>query len=155
MSFEKRIAELGLEVPTAFQNPGNFVPAVIHGNLIFASGQTGKREGVLKYQGKLGREVKVEEGYEAARLAMLSCLGELKTVLGSLDRMERILRVTGYVASAPGFHDQPLVINGASDLLLEIFGAAGQHARTAVGVAELPGNAPVEVEVFCALKAGE
>ncbi|MGI6574848.1 MAG: RidA family protein [bacterium] len=152
MGVEEKLAALGLEIPATFKPSGSYVPAQIAGNIIYASGQTGKKDGKLQHRGKLGAEISLEEGYEAARLAMVNCLGGLKAVLGDLDRIERIVRVTGYVASAPGFNEQPKVINGASDLLLEVFGTKGEHARTAIGVAELPGGAPVEVEVICMLK---
>ena len=150
---EKKLEALGYKLPEEMKPAGNYVPAVVINNIIYASGQTGRVvTGELKYKGKLGANVSLEEGYEAARIAMVGCLSEMKAVLGDLEKIDRVIRVTAYVASAEGFNDQPKVINGASDLLLEVFGEQGQHARTAIGVAELPGGAPVEVEIFCSVK---
>lgn len=148
MSVYDRIAKLGLEVPPTPKPAGAYVPAVIAGKLAFSSGQTNTVDGVPTVKGKVGREVTLEEAYQVARVAVLKCLACLESALGSLDRIERIVKVTGYVASAEGFGEQPRVINGASELLLEIFGERGQHARAALGVAELPFGAPVEVELI-------
>lgn len=104
--------------------------------------------GALKFKGKLGREISLEDGYQAARLCAVNCLGALAGILGTLDRVEQIVKVTGFVASAEGFTDQPKVVNGASELLEAVFGEKGKHARSAVGVAELPLGAPVEVEII-------
>jgi enamine deaminase RidA (YjgF/YER057c/UK114 family) len=106
----------------------------------------------LLITGKLGADVSIEAGQEAARSAILNCLAILQSQLGSLDAVESVVMVSGYIASAPGFHDQPLVLNGASLLLEEVFGEAGQHARVALGVAELPGGAPVEVQLIVRLR---
>ena len=147
-SVEARLHELGIEVPTLPPPVAVYVPAVQAGNLIFASGQTSTIDGVLQVQGKLGDGISIEDGRHAARLAALNCVAEVRGLLGTLDRVARVVRLTGYVASAPGFGQQPAVINGASRLIEEIFGAAGRHARSAIGVAELPGGAPVEVELI-------
>lgn len=148
MSFEKRIQELGLVIPPTPRPVANYVPAVQTGKLIFASGQTPIVNGKLTIQGKLGREVSVEEGQQAARVALLNCLSAVRSVTGSLDVITRIVKLNGSVASAEGFGAQPQVINGASLLLEEIFGEAGKHARAALGLAELPGGAPVEIELI-------
>jgi len=118
MSVYDRIAQLGLEVPPTPKPAASYVPAVVAGKLAFASGQTNTVAGVLTVKGKVGREVSPEEAYQAARVAVLNCLACLESVLGSLDRIKRVVKVTGYVASAEGFGEQPRVINGASDLLL-------------------------------------
>lgn len=148
MSFEKRIEELGLTLPTTPRPVANYVPAVATGKLIYSSGQTPTVNGQLSVQGKLGREVSIEQGQQAARVAVLNCLAAVRSVTGSLDEIVRIVKMTGYVASAEGFNAQPQVINGASLLLEEIFGATGKHARSSLGLAELPGGAPVEVELI-------
>ena len=153
-SFEARVRELGIEVPTLPPPLAAYVPAVRTGNLVYASGQTPTIEGVLQVRGTLGADLTVDQGQAAARLAALNCVAEVRGSLGSLDKVVRIVRLTGYVASAPGFGDQPAVMNGASRLLEEIFGEAGRHARSAVGVAELPGGAPVEVELIVEVEAG-
>lgn len=147
MSFETRVKELGLTMPELPKPAFSYVPAVQVGKLIFASGQTPTVAGRLTIQGKLGGEISIEQGQEAARLAVLNCLAEVRGLIGSLDAIVRIVKLNGYVASAEGFTEQPHVINGASNLLVEIFGEAGKHARAALGVAELPAGAPVEVEM--------
>ncbi len=148
MSFEKRLEELGLTLPTTPKPVANYGPAVATGKLIFSSGQTPTVNGRLTIQGKLGREVSIEQGQQAARVAVLNCLSAVRSVVGSLDEIVRVVKMTGYVASAEGFNAQPQVVNGASLLLEEIFGEAGKHARAALGLAELPGGAPVEVELI-------
>jgi enamine deaminase RidA (YjgF/YER057c/UK114 family) len=148
MSFEKRIQELGLIIPPTPKPAANYVPAVQTGKLIFVSGQTPMVNGQLSIKGKLGREVSVAEGQQAARIALLNCLSAARSVAGSLDEITRIVKLNGSVASAEGFGEQPQVINGASLLLEEIFGETGKHARAALGLAELPGGAPVELELI-------
>jgi enamine deaminase RidA (YjgF/YER057c/UK114 family) len=147
MSVSDRLIELNLELPPVPIPVANYVLVQRSGDLIFTSGQTPTHAGKLLIRGKLGREVSIEEGQHAARLSILNCLAALNAELGSLDRIEAVIKLTGYVASAEGFCDQPTVINGASVLLEEVFGPAGKHARAALGVAELPGGAPVEVEL--------
>lgn len=148
MSFEKRVQELGLTIPETPRPVANYVPAVQTGKLVFASGQTPVVNGKLTIQGKLGREVSIEEGQQATRVALLNCLAAIRSVTGSLDAIVRIVKLNGSVASAEGFGAQPQVINGASLLLEEIFGEAGKHARAALGLAELPNGAPVEIELI-------
>jgi enamine deaminase RidA (YjgF/YER057c/UK114 family) len=130
----------------------NYVPARRFGDLVFASGQTPTVDGVLTMRGKLGAEISVEQGQEGARISVLNCLATVAGLLGDLDRVEAVLKLTGYVASAPGFVDQPTVINGASVLLEQVLGDAGKHARAAIGMAELPGGAPVEVDLVLAVR---
>jgi len=153
-SAEARVRELGIQIPTLPPPVAIYVPAVRTGDLVFASGQTPTVDGVLQVQGKLGGEVSIEQGQQAARLAALNCVAEVRGLLGSLDRVARIVRLTGFVASATGFAQQPAVVNGASQLIEEIFGEAGRHARSAIGVAELPGGAPVEIELIVEAREG-
>ena len=153
-SAEARVRELGIQIPTLPPPVASYVPAVRTGDLVFASGQTPTVDGVLQVQGKLGGEVSIEQGQQAARLAALNCVAEVRGLLGSLDRVARIVRLTGFVASATGFAQQPAVVNGASQLIEEIFGEAGRHARSAIGVAELPGGAPVEIELIVEAREG-
>ncbi|MDA0738151.1 MAG: RidA family protein [Nitrospirae bacterium] len=148
MSFEQRLAELGLTLPTPPKPVATYVPFVQVGNLLFLSGVVPSRDGQIVYKGKLGRDVSKEEGYEASKLTLLNALANIRLAVDSLDRVKRVVKMTGYVASHEGFTEQPAVINGASDLLVEIFGDAGRHARVAVGVAELPLGVPVELELI-------
>ena len=146
MSAEERLRELGIALPVPPTPAGLYAPAVESGNLLFVSGQLPTREGKVLRQGKCGRDVTAEEGADLARQCALNALGIVSEHLGSLDSVVRVVRVAGYVASAEGFTDHPKVVNGASQLLLDIFGEAGRHARIAIGVAELPLGVPVEVE---------
>lgn len=149
----ERIKEAGMELPPCPHPVGSYAPGKVFGTLVFVSGQTPTREGVPVYRGRVGTDLSVEEGYAAARLAALNCVAELESVCGDLRRVEEILKVNGYVAAGEDFEEQPAVINGASDLLREIFGDSGVHARTAIGVQSLPGGAPVEVELIASLRA--
>ena len=148
MSFENRLAELGLILPIPPQPIATYVPFSQVGNLLFLSGIVPSRDGQIMFHGKLGREISKEEGYEATKLTLLNALANIRLALGSLDRVKRVVKMTGYVASQEGFVEQPFVINGASDLLVKIFGETGRHARVAVGVAELPLGVPVELELI-------
>lgn len=148
MPVEQKLKEMGLELPVGPKPLANYVTVVKTGNLLFLSGHLPMREGKVQYTGKLGRDLGVEDGYQAARVAALNCLASLKSEVGDLDKVRRVVKVVGFVNSAEGFTDQPKVVNGASDLLAEAFGEAGRHARSAVGVSELPANAAVEVEMI-------
>ena len=148
MSAEDRVKELGLNLPQPTPPMGAYVKAVRTGNLLFLSGHGPHQDGVAKYRGKVGKDVTLEEGYAAARLTMLNCLSTIRMELGTLNRVKRVVKVLGFVNSAPGFTDQPKVVNGGSELLIELFGDAGRHARSAVGMAELPGNIAVEIEMI-------
>ena len=148
MSYERSLAQLGLILPDAPKPVATYIPAVQAGGLLFLSGMIPFQNGKLMLEGKLGRDVTVEEGYQAARIALLNALAVIRHELGTLDRVKKVVRLVGYVASADGFVQHPAVINGASDLLVEIFGEAGRHARVAIGAAELPLNAPVEIELI-------
>lgn len=148
-TIEDLLKEKGLILPLFAQSAGSTnIPARVVGSLIFVSGQTPKVDGVIKYKGVVGKDLTVDEGYLAAQTCMLNCLAAAKSVLGSLDRLGRIIKVSGYVRSAPGFSDQPRVINGASDLLVDLLGENGKHARIALGVAELPAGSAVEVDLI-------
>lgn len=151
-SVEEKLKSLGLELPPCPRPVGAYVPAAEASGFVFASGQTPIVANKLMYRGKVGSEVTIEQGYEAAKIAALRCLAELKSAVGNLDRVERIVKVTGYVNSAPGFGGQPKVVNGASELIEKVFGEKGKHARAAIGVAELPDSAAVEVELIAFVK---
>ena len=145
---EARIKALGITLPPAQKAVANYVPAVRTGNLVFLAGQGPLVDGKPTITGKVGAEVTEKQGYDAARATILNSLAALRAEIGSLDRVKRVVKLTGWVASAPGFNRQPWVINGASDLLVEIFGDAGRHARSAVSANELPFNIPVEIEII-------
>jgi enamine deaminase RidA (YjgF/YER057c/UK114 family) len=144
---EDRLRELGIELPPPPEPVASYVPVVVSGGLAYVSGQVPMADGKLLWTGKLGAELDLAAGAEAARRSALQALSALRAELGSLDRIRRIVKVSVYVASDRGFTDQPKVANGASDLLVQVFGDPGRHARAAVGVAELPLGGPVEVEV--------
>jgi enamine deaminase RidA (YjgF/YER057c/UK114 family) len=148
MSIEKKLNDMGIELPESPKPVGSYVPVQIIGNLAFTSGQTARINGVRRYLGKIGTDVTVEEGFLSARDACLNCLASLKREVGSLDKIKRIIKVVGFVNGAPGFNQQPAIINGASDLLLSLYGSNGPHARSAVGVADLPFDASVELEMI-------
>jgi enamine deaminase RidA (YjgF/YER057c/UK114 family) len=146
----ERLKDLGYELPAVPRPAGSYVPAAQTGSLLFTAGQLPFKEGALAYVGKVGGEVSAEEAKEAARLCAINALAAVEAKAG-LKNVRRVVKVTGYVSSAAGFNDQPMVLNGASELLGEVFGEKGVHARSAVGVAELPLDAPVEVELVVEL----
>jgi enamine deaminase RidA (YjgF/YER057c/UK114 family) len=148
MNAEAKIRELGLNLQAAGTPAGNYVPAVRAGNLIYVSGQLPVRPDGSRVTGKLGDGISVEEAYEAARLSAVAMIARLRDAAGSLDRVRRIVKVTGYVNATPDFTQHPQVINGASDLLAEVFGEAGKHARAAIGIGSLPAGCPVEVDLI-------
>ncbi|GAW93002.1 RidA family protein [Calderihabitans maritimus] len=152
MSYEEKLREMGLSLPEAPAPVAAYVPAVLVDGYVYTSGQLPFVNGLLKYKGKVGRELTEEQGYEAARICALNCLSVIRSVVGTLDKIDRVVKVTGFVSSAPGFNRQPQVVNGASELLGKVFGEAGRHARSAVGVAELPLDAPVEIEMIVKLR---
>lgn len=145
---EELLANLGIQLPAVTSPLASYVPVRLSGEHAFVSGQIPMEEGRVLSSGKLGAEVSVEQGQEAARRCALQALAALREALGSLDRVKGIVKLDVFVASAPGFNDQPKVANGASDLLVEIFGEGGKHARAAVGVSELPLGASVEVAII-------
>ncbi|MQA05765.1 MAG: RidA family protein [Streptosporangiales bacterium] len=145
---EQRLAELGLELPAVVPPVASYVPAVVSGSYVYVSGQVPIVDGELAVAGRLGVDVDVDEAKQAARTCALNALAAVKSVTGDLDKVKRVVKLLGFVNSAPDFAQQPQVVNGASDLLGEVFGERGQHARSAIGVAALPLNAPVEVEMI-------
>lgn len=149
---EERLQAAGFDVPAVAKPLAAYVPALQEGRDVFTSGQLPLVEGKLEFAGRLGAELDVAQGQAAARRCALNAIGAIRSVVGDLDRVAQVLRVTVFVASAAGFTAQPQVANGASELLGAAFGDAGQHTRSAVGVAELPLGAPVEVEVWVRLK---
>jgi enamine deaminase RidA (YjgF/YER057c/UK114 family) len=148
LKIESRLAEIGVILPDVPKPVASYVPAVRSGNLLFLSGQLCTVDGELKYRGKVGKEVSLEDACEAAKAAAINSLAVIKQQIESLDKVKRIVKVVGYVASDPNFSEQPKVVNGTSDFLVEVFGEKGSHARSAVGVASLPLNVPVEVEMI-------
>ena len=152
MSIDARLQELGITLPQAAAPVASYVPVVIHGDLAFVSGQVSFVDGEL-LKGRLGEDVSLEDGMKAARGCGLMILAQLKAALGSLDRVVRVVKLGGFVSSAPDFTDQPKVVNGASDLMLEVFGEAGKHARAAVGVPSLPLGVAVEVDAVVAIRS--
>jgi len=147
MSASARLAELGIELPAVVPPMAVYVPVVRTGNLVYTAGQLPIQDGKLVQTGKVGAEVSPENGKALARVCALNALAAIHSLVG-IDAVSRVVKVVGFVASASGFHGQPGVVNGASQLLGEVFGDAGAHARSAVGVAELPLDAPVEVELI-------
>jgi enamine deaminase RidA (YjgF/YER057c/UK114 family) len=145
---EARLAELGYELPQTRQPVGNYCGAVTTGNLVFIAGHGTFKGSTQTHKGKLGADVSIEAGYEGARNAVVSALASLKAEIGELSRVKRVVRFFGMVASAPDFHRQPEVIDGASDVLTSVFGKAGVHARCAVGFVALPFNMPIELEMI-------
>jgi enamine deaminase RidA (YjgF/YER057c/UK114 family) len=149
---ESRIRELGIELPPATPPVASYVPVVVLEDIAFVSGHVPLDQGAPLWTGRVGDQLDVEAGVEAARRCAVQILASLRAELGTLDRVRRILKVSVFVASAPGFIEQPKVANGASDLFVEVFGEDGRHARAAVGVAELPLGTPVEVELLASIE---
>jgi len=149
---EDKLRQMGLELPPPPTPVAAYVPALRTGNLVFVSGQIPRVKGELKYRGRVGGSLSMEDGRAAARICALNALAAVKQEIGDLDRVQRIVKLTGYVASASGFTDQPKVVDGASVLLNELLGEKGRHARAAVGVNELPLGAAVELEMIVELK---
>jgi enamine deaminase RidA (YjgF/YER057c/UK114 family) len=145
---EQKIAELGLSLPESSKPLAAYIPAVQTGNLVFTSGQLPMRDGQLLRTGKVGKEVSPEDAKALAETCALNALAAIKMAIGDLDKIQRVVKVVGFVASAPDFTGQPSVVNGASEFLGRVFGDNGIHARSAVGVAVLPLDAPVEVELI-------
>ena len=148
MTVEQRLEELGITLPAVPTPAANYVPWVISGQHVYLAGQTPKHGTTLKYTGRVGEDLTVQQGYQATRLCGLRLLSALKDALGELDRVKRIVKLTVYVNSASGFTDHPQVANGVSDLICDVFLEAGVHVRAAVGCVSLPGNAAVEVEMI-------
>jgi enamine deaminase RidA (YjgF/YER057c/UK114 family) len=150
--YEEKLKGMGLVIPPSPEPIASYVPAVKIGNIIYTSGQIPIVNGKLKYKGKVGINLTEEEAYEATKICCLNCLSVIKGEIYSLDNIEKIIKITGYINSAPGFTGQSKVLNGASDLLGEVFENVGEHVRVAVGVCELPANAAVELEMMVKIK---
>lgn len=145
---EEKLAGLGYSIPDAPKPLASYIPVTKTGNLVFTAGQIPIQNGELKFKGKVGGRNSLEEGIKAAELCTINCLSVIKSEIGDLDNIKKIIKVTVFVNSADGFTDQPKVANGASDLLLKIFGDNGKHVRSAVGVNELPIDSAVEIEMI-------
>ena len=152
MSAEARLKELGLVLPALAKPVANYVPYQIVGNVLYLSGQGPRDENGNMLAGKLGAEISIEEGYRRARLVGLGLLAAMRDALGSLDRVDYIVKLLGMVNATPNFNDPPKVINGCSDLFVDVFGEAGRHARSAVGHVTLPNQISVEIEAIVAIK---
>lgn len=148
MKIENRLKDMGIELPPAVTPVANYVPAVRSGNLVFLSGHGPFDESGTLITGKVGADLTAEQGYQAARRIAIGLLGSLKNVIGELDKVKRIVKLLGLVNCTPDFGDQPKVINGASDFLVEVFGEKGKHARSAIGTNALPMNIAVEIEMI-------
>ncbi|QHT58939.1 RidA family protein [Paenibacillus lycopersici] len=145
---ENRLKELGVGLPAVGKPKFSYIPASQTGSLLYLSGQDCRIDGVLMHEGKLGAELTIEQGQAAARQVIINCLAVMKHHLGDLDRVVKIVKMLAFVNSAPGFADQPYVVNGASDFLIEVFGEQGRHARSAIGTSDLPFHTPVEIELI-------
>ena len=144
---EEKINQMGIEIPEAAKPLAAYIPALKVGNLIMTSGQVPVSNGVIKFQGKLGKDLSEDEGKEAAKLCAINCLSAVKSLIGNLDKIKRVVKLTVFVNSSTGFMAQPKVANGASEFIVEVFGDIGKHVRSAVGVNELPLNSAVEIEM--------
>lgn len=152
MSIDEKLKELGVTLPNPPAAGGNYVPTVRTGNLLYCAGTISSFNGEMTHLGQVGREQTIQTGYDSARVCALATLTNIKSALGSLDRVARVVFVSGYVNAISGFPDSPAVINGASDLLVALFGDAGRHARAAVAVAGLPKNSTTEIQVVVEVK---
>lgn len=145
---EEKLNELGVSLPTAPKPAGSYVPVVVSGKLAFVSGQIPIKDGQVIYQGKVGIEQSIEQAQKAAKLCIINGLAQINTYFGTLDNLENIIKISGFVNSAQDFTEHPKVINAASDFLVEIFGEEGRHSRIAIGVSSLPLNATVEIDML-------
>ncbi len=155
MEVERKLRELGYELPEPAKPVASYIPYIQVGDLLFLSGHGPVKDGKPTATGKVGREITEEQAYKIAEEVALNCLATAKAALGDLDKIERIIKLTGYVASDETFNRQPWVINGASELLIKVLGEKGRHTRTAVGVNKLPLDIPVEIEMIIQVKRGE
>jgi len=153
MKIENKMKEIGLILPEVPKPIAEYIPAKKMDNLVFTSGQGPIKDGKFVYVGKVGGEVSMEEGYECAKMCALNCLAAIKSVIGSLDEIDEVIKIKGYVNSTPDFYRQPEVVNGASELIVKIFGEKGKHTRSALGTSVLPGNIPVELEMIVSIKS--
>lgn len=149
---EQKLKEMGVVLSEVTEPKFSYLPCNRTGNLLYLSGQDCRIDGELMYEGKLGKEISIEQGQEAARQTIINCLSVLKWYLGDLDQVVKIVKILAFVNSAPGFGDQPYVINGASNFLIEVFGENGKHARSAIGTSDLPFHTPVEIEIIVEIR---
>lgn len=149
---EEKIYEKGYEIPEAPKPLAAYIPVIEQDKMVYTAGQLPLKDGKLLYEGKVGKDVTEDEARDCARLSAINCLSVIKSICGKLDNIERIVKITVFVASTDGFNAQPQVANGASEFVVDIFGEIGKHVRSAVGVSELPMNAPVEIEMIVKLK---
>ncbi len=149
---EEKLKELGYVIHEAPKPLAAYIPATVDGKLVYTAGQLPMKDGQLQFKGKVAGEVSEEEGIKAAEMCAINCLSVIKSAVGSLDNLERIIKVTVFVASSDGFTAQPKIANGASEFLVKVFGEKGKHVRSAVGVSELPLGAPVEIEMIAKIK---
>ena len=149
---EQRLKELGFTLPAVPKPAAEYIPAKWVGNFIYVSGQGPIRNGKTVYTGQVGSELSLKEGYKAAQICALNCLAAVKSVIGSLEKIKEVVQIRGFVNSASTFHYQPKVVDGASQLLVKVFGERGRHARAALGTSNLPGNIPVEIEMVVEVK---
>lgn len=152
MVIEEKLQELGYQLPEAPKPLAAYVPAVYEDKMVFTAGQLPIAEGKLLLTGKVGKDVTIEDAVKSAEVCAINCLSVIKSAIDDLDKIKRILKVTVFVNSADGFSDQPQIANGASEFLVKVFGDKGKHARSAVGVSELPLNAPVEIEMIASVE---
>ena len=145
--YEAKLKEMGIELPVVPKPVAAYIPAVRAGDFVYTAGQVPMVNGEVVYKGQIGKGPTVEDGYAAAKICAINCLSAVKSVIGSLDKIERIVKLTGFVNTEPGQGNQPRMINGASEFLMEVFGEAGTHARSAVGVSDLPLDSLVEIEM--------
>jgi enamine deaminase RidA (YjgF/YER057c/UK114 family) len=153
MNIAKKLIEAGIILPQIAKPLASYVPGLMAGDMVYISGQLPVKDGKIIYTGKLGQELSIEEGREASRLCAINCLAVLKSCLSEWDAFERIIKITGYIQCQPDFYEQAQVLNGASDLLMQLFEEQGKHARAAIGVNALPLNAACEVEMIAKLKS--
>lgn len=152
MTIEQKLNDLSIVLPEAPKPAAVYLPAKKFGNLIYISGQDSRKNNNLVHPGKLGKDLTVDEGYQAARQSMINCLAVLKSEIGDLENVQHIVKLLGFINSAEGFVEQPYVMNGASELLVEIFGEKGKHARSAIASNELPFNTCIEIEMIVEIK---
>lgn len=150
-SIENKLQEMGISLPEPPKPAASYIPVKQVGNLLYTSGQDCRKDGTLIFRGKVGKDLNVEEGYQAARQCMINCLSVIKAHIGDLDRIKQVVKMLAFVNSADGFVEQPYVINGGSELLEEVLGEAGKHARSAISSNELPFDTPVEIEIIVEL----
>lgn len=151
-TIEEKLVEMNIILPSTPKPSGNYDPCSMVPPLLYLSGITPKENGICLYKGKVGRDLSKEEGYKAAKRCIVNHLGTLKATLGDLERVEKIIKVIGFINADPEFTDLPFVLNGASDFLVEVFGEKGRHARSAIGVCALPGGAAIEIELIIQYK---